>query len=87
MTVSLRRKKKHWMIEWESKRQKKKSCWDNVYQKAFHDIKATIAKDVVPAYPDYYKEFEMYTYNSSKQRHGNYMREQALFFSRKLSET
>ena len=35
--------------------------------KAFDDMKATIAKDVVLAYPDYSREFEIYTDASSNQ--------------------
>ncbi len=35
--------------------------WDEVHQRAFNHIKATIAKDVVLAYPDYSKVFEIYT--------------------------
>ena len=41
--------------------------WDEVHQKAFDDIKAVIAKDVALAYPDYSKEFEIYTDASSRQ--------------------
>ncbi len=41
--------------------------WDEVYQKAFDDVKAVIAKDVALAYPDYSKEFEIYTDTSSQQ--------------------
>jgi hypothetical protein len=41
--------------------------WDEVNQRAFNHIKATIAKDVVLAYPDYSKVFEIYTDASSKQ--------------------
>jgi hypothetical protein len=33
--------------------------WDGVHQKAFYDLLATITKDVVLAYPDYSKEFEI----------------------------
>ncbi len=40
--------------------------WDEVHQRAFNHIKATIAKDVVLAYPDYSKGFEIYTDASSK---------------------
>jgi hypothetical protein len=36
-------------------------------KKAFNHVIATIAKDVVMAYPDYSKVFEMYTDASSKQ--------------------
>jgi hypothetical protein len=35
--------------------------WDEVHQKAFGAAKTTIAKDVVSAYPDYSKTFEVYT--------------------------
>ncbi len=41
--------------------------WDKVHQREFNHIKATIAKDVVLAYPDYPKAFEIYTDASSKQ--------------------
>ncbi len=41
--------------------------WDKVHQRAFNHIKATIAKDVVLAYPNYSKVFEIYTDASSKQ--------------------
>jgi hypothetical protein len=41
--------------------------WDEVYQKALNDIKAIIARDVALAYPDYSKEFEIYTDTSLRQ--------------------
>jgi hypothetical protein len=41
--------------------------WDKVHQRAFNQVKATIAKDVVLAYPDYSKVFKIYTDASSKQ--------------------
>jgi hypothetical protein len=41
--------------------------WDEVHQSAFDHVKATIIKDVVLAYPDYSKVFEIYTDASSKQ--------------------
>ena len=41
--------------------------WDKVHQKAFNDIKTNIARDVALAYPDYSKEFEIYTDASSRQ--------------------
>jgi hypothetical protein len=61
--------------------------WDEVHQRAFDHIKATIAKDAVLAYPDYSKVFEIYTVASSKQLGAvitQYNRPIA-FFSRKLS--
>ena len=61
--------------------------WDEVHQKAFKDIKAVIVKDVALAYPDYSKEFEIYTDASSPHMgavitHQNWP---ITFFSRKLS--
>jgi hypothetical protein len=42
--------------------------WDEVHQIAFDHVMATsIAKDVVLAYPDYSRVFEIYTDASSKQ--------------------
>ncbi len=41
--------------------------WDEVHQRAFNHIKATIANVVVLAYPDYSKVFEIYTDASCKQ--------------------
>jgi hypothetical protein len=41
--------------------------WAEVHQRAFDDVKATIAKEVVLAYPDFDKVFEMYTDASTKQ--------------------
>ena len=63
--------------------------WDEVHQKAFNTIKTTIAKDVVLAYPDYNKVFEVYTDASSTQL-GSVITQSnrpLAFFSRKLSET
>ncbi len=59
--------------------------WDEVHQKAFHDVKADIAKDVAFAYPDYSKEFEIYT-----EQMGAVITQKnrpIVFFSRKISET
>ena len=39
--------------------------WDEVYQKAFDDVKAVIVKEVELAYPGYSKAFENYTDASS----------------------
>ena len=50
----------------KAKGTKKVPCnWDEVHQIAFDHVKATIAKDVVLAYPDYSKVFEIYTDASS----------------------
>ncbi len=63
--------------------------WDEVHQNAFVDMNATIAKDVVLAYPNYSREFEINTDDFSKQlgsviTQGN---RPLAFFSRKLSAT
>jgi hypothetical protein len=63
--------------------------WDEVHQIAFDNVKATISKDVALAYPDYSKEFEIYTDALSKQlgaviTQGN---RPMVFFSRKLTKT
>ncbi len=39
---------------------KKPWRWDSIHQQAFDNVKATIAKEVVLAYPDYTKPFEIY---------------------------
>jgi hypothetical protein len=41
--------------------------WDEVHQRAFNHVKATIAREVLLAYPNYSKVFEIYTNASSKQ--------------------
>jgi hypothetical protein len=41
--------------------------WDEIHQRSFNHVKATIAREVVLAYPDYSKVFEIYTNASSKQ--------------------
>ena len=46
---------------------KKPWHWEEVHQKAFNDAKATIAKDVSLAYPEYSKGFEIYTDGSKGQ--------------------
>ena len=61
--------------------------WDKGHQEAFDLVKTTIAKDVVLAYPDFSKVFEIYTDASSKQldsviTQGNWP---ITFFSRKHS--
>jgi hypothetical protein len=62
--------------------------WDEVHQRAFNHVKATIAKDVVLAYPDYFQVFEIYTDASSKQLGAVITQDNRpiAFFSRKLSD-
>ncbi len=59
--------------------------WDEVHQRAY--VKATIAKDVVLAYPDLSKVFEIYTDASSKQLGAVITQDNRpiAFFSQKLS--
>jgi hypothetical protein len=63
--------------------------WDEVHQRAFDHVKATIAKDVVLAHPDYSKVFEIYTDASSKQLKALITQDNRpiAFFSQKLSNT
>ncbi len=61
--------------------------WDKVHQRAFDHAKATIAKEVVLAYPDYSKVFEIYTDASSIQLGAGITQDNRpiAFFSQKLS--
>ncbi len=63
--------------------------WNEVHQRAFNHVKATIAGEVVLAYPDYSKVFEIYTDASSKQPGAVSTQENRpiAFFSQKLSTT
>jgi hypothetical protein len=52
----------------KAKETKKVPChWDEVHQRAFDHIQATITKEVVLAYTQYSKVFKIYTDASSKQ--------------------
>ncbi len=63
--------------------------WDEVHQRAFHHVKATIARELVLAYPDYSKVFEIYTNSSTKQLGAVITQENRpiVFFSWKLTTT
>ena len=63
--------------------------WDPIHQKAFDDVKTAIAKEVVLAYPDFSKPFEIYTDASTKQLGAVITQDNRpiAFFSRKLSVT
>jgi hypothetical protein len=63
--------------------------WDEVHQRASNHVKATIAREVVLAYPYYSKVFEIYTDASSKQLGAviTWENRPIAFFSRKLSTT
>ena len=61
--------------------------WDKIPQQAFENVKATIAKDVTLAYPDYTQGFEIYT-DTSKIQLGAVITQAnrpLAFFSQKLS--
>ncbi len=63
--------------------------WNPIHQAAFDCVKATIAKEVVLAYPDFSKPFEIYTDASTLQLGAVITQDNRpiAFFSRKLSET
>ncbi len=63
--------------------------WDEVHQRAFNHVKATISREVVLAHPDFSKVFEIYTDALSKQLGAVITQEirPIAFFSRKLSNT
>jgi hypothetical protein len=77
----------------ETKATKKKGTkkkpwrWESIHQQALDNVKASITKEVVLAYLDFTKPFEIYTDASTTQlgaviTQGN---RPILFFSRKLS--
>jgi hypothetical protein len=79
----------HTKVTKANKTKKKLWHWDNIHQQAFDTVKATIARDVTLAYPDYSQGFEIYT-DSSKLQLGAVMTQNnrpLAFFSRKLSPT
>jgi hypothetical protein len=46
---------------------KKPWQWDSIHQEAFYNVKKIIAKEVVLAYPNFTKPFDIYTNASTKQ--------------------
>jgi hypothetical protein len=71
----------------KNKVNKKPWHWDSIHQIAFDNVKSTITKEVVLAYPDFMKPFEIYTDASTKQLGAVITQENRpiAFFSRKLS--
>jgi hypothetical protein len=71
----------------KNKVKKKSWYWDSIHQKAIDNVKTTIAKEVVLAYPDFTKPFEIYTDASTKQLGAGITQENRpiAFFSWKLS--
>jgi hypothetical protein len=71
----------------KNRTKKKPWRWESIHQQAFDNVKATITKEVVLAYPDFTKPFEIYTDASTMQMgavitQGN---RPIVFFSWKLS--
>ncbi len=71
----------------KNKVKKKPWHWDSIHQIAFDNVKTTIAKEVVLAYPDFTEPFEIYTNASTKQLGAVITQENRpiAFFSWKLS--
>jgi hypothetical protein len=63
--------------------------WDEVHQRAFDHVKTTIPRELVLAYPDFSKVFEIYTNALNKQLGAVITQENRpiTFFSWKLSPT
>eukprot|EP00804_Cyclotella_cryptica_P029391 CCRYP_013329-RA/>CCRYP_013329-RA protein AED:0.14 eAED:0.20 QI:0/0/0/1/0.5/0.33/3/0/844 len=78
----------HTKVTKANKTKKKPWHWDNIHQQAFDTVKATIARDVTLAYPDYSQGFEIYTDSSKFQLVAVITQNNRLlvFFSRKLSQ-
>jgi len=79
----------HTKVTRANKTKKQPWHWDKIHQQAFDTVKATIARDVTLAYPDYTRGFEIYT-DSSKFQVGAVITQNnrpLAFFSRKLSPT
>ncbi len=71
----------------KNKVNKKPWHWNSIHQIAFDNVKTIIAKEVVLAYPDFTKPFEIYTDASTKQLRAVITQENGpiAFFSWKLS--
>jgi hypothetical protein len=71
----------------KNKVKKKPWHWDSIHQVAFDNVKTTIAKEVVLAYPDFTNLFEIYTDASTKHLGAVITQENRpiAFFSWKLS--
>jgi hypothetical protein len=72
-----------------NKTKKKPWRWDPIHQQAFDNVKSAIAKEVVLAYPDFSKPFEIYK-DASAMQLGAVIAQDNMpiaFFSRKLSKT
>jgi len=73
----------------EKETKKKAFYWNESHEKAFNNIKATVTRDEVLAYPDYNQVFEIFPDASSKHL-GSMITQNnrpIAFFISKLSET
>ena len=72
----------------KTKTKKKPWYWDYIHQQAFESIKKTIARDVMLAYPDFSKPFQIYTDISKGQLRAVITQDNKpiAFFSRKLND-
>jgi hypothetical protein len=71
----------------KNKTKKKPWRWESIHQQAFDNVKATITKEVILAYPDLTEHFEIYT-DASTMQPGSVITQgnrPIAFFSRKLS--
>jgi hypothetical protein len=73
----------------KNRTKKKPWLWDPIHQRVFVNVKAAIAKQVVLAYPDFSKNFKIYTDASAMQLGAVIAQDNrpVAFFSRKLSKT
>jgi hypothetical protein len=73
----------------KNKTKKQPWRWDSIHQQAFNNIKAAIAKEIVLAFQDFSKRFEIYTDASSMQLGAVITQDNRpiAFFSRKLFKT
>jgi hypothetical protein len=71
-----------------NKTKKKPWRWDPIHQQMFDNVKATITKETVIAYPDFSNTFEIYTDAFSTQLGAVITQDNRLitFFSRKFSK-
>ncbi len=71
----------------KNKVKKKPWHWDSIHQIAFDNVKKTTTKEVLLAYPDFTKPFDIYTDASTKQLGAVITQDNRpiAFFSQKLS--
>ena len=72
-----------------SKNKKRRFIWEEKHQKAFNETKKLVCRDVMLAYPDFTKEFLIYTDASSRQLGSVIVQKNRplALFSRKMKNT